>query len=93
MILDTTRARVTLAEGRFARLQLRTGTRLTAVTGTSWITIDGDSRDIVLDRGEAWTADVGGRAVACALGADGAAELLIDEPASTSGPRHGPRAA
>lgn len=81
MIVDTTRGRVTLARGQISRLQLRAGTRLRGVAGTTWITLDNDPRDIVLEHAEEWTLDRDGRVLACALGGDTSAEIHIEEPA------------
>jgi hypothetical protein len=86
MILDTTRARVTLTPGRVTRLQLRAGTRLRGVGGTSWVTLDGDPRDIVLERGEELVVEKDARALACSLGGDACADLQVDEPQRSERP-------
>jgi len=80
MIVDTTRARVTLAPGRISRLQLRAGTRLTGVAGTAWITLDDDARDILLEHRESWTLDRDARVLATALRSDGQAEIQVEDP-------------
>lgn len=86
MIVDTTLARVTLTPGQIARLELRAGTRLSGVAGAAWITLDGDARDVVLESGQNWTLDRDARVLACALRADGIAEIELDEPARVSAP-------
>lgn len=87
MIVDTTRAHVSLAPGQISRLQLRAGTRLRGLSGTTWLTLDNDPRDIVLERFEEWTLDRDGRVLASALGAGTHAEVQVEEP--VRGPRAG----
>ena len=79
MIVESAQARVTLAPGQIARLQLRAGSRLHGVAGVAWITLDNDPRDIVLERREEWTLDKDARVLASALPDDGGAEIRIEE--------------
>jgi Protein of unknown function (DUF2917) len=52
MWINTPGARLALHERRALRLGDAQGTRLRAVSGSVWITIDHDPRDIVLDAGD-----------------------------------------
>ena len=79
MLLQATSACLTLLPGQVTRLQLRAGTRLRGVRGTSWLTADGDQRDIVLDPHEEWVLEQDRHVLACALGAEGRAVLQLDE--------------
>lgn len=83
MIVHTTATCLTLLPGRFTRLQLRAGTRLRGLQGTAWLTVDRDTRDIVLDPRDEWVADRDGQLLACALRADGRAVLELDEDPET----------
>jgi hypothetical protein len=80
MIVDTTSTALTLHPGQVARLRLRAGTRLRGIRGTTWLTAAGDPRDIVLDPHAEWVTEHDGLLLACALRADGAVELQLDEP-------------
>jgi len=48
-------------------LQRHAGDRIECVSGTVWLTQDGDLRDIVLDAGESFRLDRTGRALVSAL--------------------------
>lgn len=80
MILDTSSARIILEPGQVARWQLRAGTRVRGLRGSAWLTADGDARDIVLDPCDEWVVERDGRLLACALHAQGAAVVQLDEP-------------
>ena len=67
MHIDTPRATLPIAAGHSARLQNARGTRLRVRSGTAWITLDNDRRDIVLEAGEAYTVDSDARRVICGL--------------------------
>lgn len=79
MIVHTPATRLTLQPGRFTRLQLRAGTRVRGLSGSAWLTADGDPRDIVLEPCEEWVLERDGRILATALRADGQAEVQLDE--------------
>ena len=57
MWINTPHARLALAARRGLRLKDARGTKLRAVQGTLWITLDNDLRDIVLDPGESFVVD------------------------------------
>lgn len=80
MIVDTALAGLTLQPGRLARLRLRAGTRLRGLRGTTWLTIDGLACDKLLEPGDEWVLGRSACLLACALHADGQAELAVDEP-------------
>ncbi len=77
MLIDTPEARVPLAPGQLTRLDLAAHTRLRGMAGQTWLTFDHDRRDIVLGPGDEFVADGPVRALACALRADGRAELWV----------------
>ena len=70
MWINTPSARLAIGTRRALRLDAARGTTLRAVQGTLWITIDHDSRDIVLDPGEAFVVDSNQPLVVLALGSD-----------------------
>jgi len=57
MWINTPSARLAVAARRGLRLKDARGTRLRAVQGTLWVTIDNDLRDIVLEPGESFVVD------------------------------------
>lgn len=54
MLIDTAQTRLLLQRGQTSRLPDARATRLASVAGTLWITIDHDTRDIVLEPGQAF---------------------------------------
>ena len=65
-----------LAKGRIRRVHRPVGRRVECLTGTLWVTQDGDSRDIVLEPGDSFTFDHRGDALISAL--DDSRFLLLD---------------
>ena len=59
------------------RLRVGAGRHITSVSGTAWITLDGDPRDVVLEPGDSYAFDRPGRAMVQALGGD--AHLVGEE--------------
>ena len=49
-------------------LHVEPGLRITGVSGTSWITVDGDLADLILEPGDTHAFKHGGRALVQALG-------------------------
>jgi hypothetical protein len=80
MIVETPQIRLPLLPGQVVRLDLLAGSRLRSTAGTAWITMDGDPRDIVLGCDEEMLLDADCRVLACALRADGRAELRVCDP-------------
>lgn len=68
MWIDTNSARLLLKPLQPLRLQRAQGTRLRAVQGTVWITIDNDRRDIVLNAGDTFVVDSSQAVVALPIG-------------------------
>lgn len=68
MWINTPTARLDLPERRSLRLEQARDTRLRALRGTLWVTLDGDPRDIVLSRGECFTVDSDRSVVVTPLG-------------------------
>ena len=66
----------TLAKGRIRRVHRPLGRRVECVTGTLWVTQDGDLRDIILAPGDAFAFDQRGDALISAL--DDSRFLLLD---------------
>ena len=77
MLIDTAEARLPLAPGHLAHLDLAPKSRLRGLAGQTWITLDNDQRDIVLGPGEEFVTEAAAHAIACALRSDGRAELLV----------------
>lgn len=65
-----------LAKGRIRRVHHPLGQRIECVSGTLWVTQDGDPRDIVLAAGESFAFDRRGDALVSAL--DDARFLLLE---------------
>ena len=80
MIIQTPQARLPLLPGQVIRLDLLAGSRLRVLTGSAWITLDGDPRDIVLEGAQELHLDRDRRVLACALRTDGRAELRVCDP-------------
>jgi hypothetical protein len=58
-----------------SRLSNAAATRLHVVDGVAWITIDGDPRDIVLERGRSFDVDSDAEVIVFALGGPVAVEV------------------
>ena len=69
-----------LAKGRIHRVHHPLGQRIECVSGSLWVTQDGDPRDIVLAAGESFAFDQRGDALVSAL--DEARFLLLETRAS-----------
>lgn len=78
MRIDTSLALMPLQPGRPQRLLGARGARLRGVRGTTWVTIDHDRRDLVLESGESFVVDSSEPVVVSSLG--GAALLEVAEP-------------
>jgi len=65
-----------LAKGRIRRVHRALGRRIECVTGSLWVTQDGDPRDIVLAAGESFAFDHRGDALISAL--DDSSFLLLE---------------
>ncbi|HJW10319.1 MAG TPA: DUF2917 domain-containing protein [Albitalea sp.] len=81
MLIDTRHARLPLCRGQFLRLAHARHTRLTALRGDAWITLDGDPRDIVLSPGQSFVVDSDSAVVVYPLRASTLAEIAIDTAA------------
>ena len=56
-----------LGKGSLARLASRRGERIECLSGTLWVTQDGDPRDVVLEAGESFEFDRSGRSIVSAF--------------------------
>ncbi len=74
---DLNTAAISLRKGDIHRLRDRRGHRIEALSGTLWVTIDNDLRDIVLEVGEGFDIGGSGDALVSAL-AD--ARFVLLEP-------------
>ena len=83
MDLDLLDASSLLPAGATARLAARPGDRLECLSGSLWVTQDGDPRDVVLGGGEAFDFDRDGPALVSALGSSGVARYLVLEGRAT----------
>lgn len=80
MTLDLSRARIQLSGRRPLTLTDARGTRLRAVDGTSWVTIDHDRRDWVLEPGDELVVDSAARVMLTSLGRDATIDLSAGTP-------------
>jgi hypothetical protein len=71
MTIDLRRARVRLAARQPLGLHDARGTRLRAVAGTAWVTVDRERRDWVLEPGDELVVDSTGGVLVMALGREG----------------------
>jgi hypothetical protein len=83
MRFDAPHARVQLPADQLLRLTHARGTRLRAIAGTSWITIDDDPRDVVLNPGDEWVVDAERPVLVTSLG--GAATVAVCAPDAVEG--------
>ncbi len=86
MLIDIRHARLPLTVGQVARLEHARDSRLTALRGHAWITVDNDPRDIVLAPGESFVVDSNAGVLVVPLRVGQVLELAIDGPAA----RHAP---
>ena len=70
MDLQIDKASFELRSGKPVRLQVGAGHRMTGIRGTTWLTIDGDQRDILLAPGDTHAFARAGRVMVQALGGD-----------------------
>lgn len=75
MLIDTAHARLLLERGQSSRLSGAGPLRLRSVSGTLWITIDHDPRDIVLEPGQHVELRSAEPLLICALGGPAVLEL------------------
>jgi hypothetical protein len=75
MQLTTDHVTLNLAGNHCARLVRARDTRVQVAAGVAWLTIDGQLRDIVLERGETFVVDSNEEVVVFALEGPAAVEL------------------
>jgi hypothetical protein len=75
MQLTTERATLNLPRNHTARLTRARDTHVKVVDGVAWITIDGQQRDIVLERGQSVVIDSNGDVIVFALQGPASVEL------------------
>ncbi|MBI3369686.1 MAG: DUF2917 domain-containing protein [Burkholderiales bacterium] len=76
MNTDLNQGAIALQRGELRHLPHAQGLRVECLTGSLWLTIDGDPRDIVLSPGEGFTVDRRGDVIISALDASRALLLL-----------------
>ena len=76
-----------LAKGRIRHVRADTGRRIECLSGSIWITQDGDLRDVILETGQAFEFDRRGDAL---LSAFADSRYLLLEPARRSVTEPGP---
>jgi hypothetical protein len=67
MNMSTERATLLLARNQCARFERARDALLRCLGGVAWVTIDGQRRDIVLERGQSMRVDSNADVVVCAL--------------------------
>lgn len=75
MTLTTQHTTLNLPRNAASRLSHAAASRLHVLDGVAWITIDGDQRDIVLERGESFDVDSEADVIVFALGGPVAVEV------------------
>ena len=80
MLLDTPSARLDLRHNQLSRLLDACGTRIDCIDGSAWVTVDGETRDIVLSRGDSFVVD--SRAPVIVHAIQGAATVALRAQAS-----------
>jgi len=90
---DLINGSITLAKGRVRHVNAETGRRIECLSGSIWITQDGDLRDVVLEPGEAFEFDRRGDALVSAF-ADSRYLVLSEAKdfARSAGPLRPPQA-
>ena len=78
MRLDTRQARLDLQQDQLARITQACRARIACLAGSAWITIDGDSRDLVLERGESFVVDSNANVIVAAI--HGPASVVVNAP-------------
>lgn len=84
MLIDTRRTRLWLDRGQSTRLTEARDARLASASGTLWVTIDNDPRDIVLEAGEGFDVAGDEPLLVCALGGPAVLELAPLEAAEAA---------
>lgn len=70
MNLQIDSAVVEVQPRKLVRMQVGAGLRVTGVSGTSWITVDGDPEDLILEPGDTYAFAHDGSALVQALGGE-----------------------
>lgn len=70
MDLQITQASIELHPREPLRLHVSAGNHVTSISGTTWLTIDGDPRDIILAPGDTHAFERAGPVMVQALGGD-----------------------
>lgn len=73
---DLTFAAATLRRGHTECIEDGKGLRVLCLSGSLWLTQDGDPRDVVIEPGQSAVIDRDGRSVLCALNGDARFLLL-----------------
>lgn len=85
MNIDMTRSTIHLARDGLISIRGAQDTRIFCQSGSLWLTLEGDIRDVVLEPGESHAIGNGGLAVITALRPSVA--LLTQEPPPAAAPR------
>jgi len=75
MLIDTSYARLLLQRGQTTRLTGAGHAHLASASGTLWVTIDHDPRDIVLEAGQGLDVNSRESLLVCALGGPAVLDL------------------
>jgi hypothetical protein len=78
MKINLSRVNVELGQNQTLPILQADGVKVSCLHGSLWITQDHDSRDVILEPGDAFVMDRKGRALVSALAPSG---LLLEEPA------------
>lgn len=78
--------RVDLVRGGVVRLPEAVGTRILALAGALWVTLEDDPRDVVVEAGEAFVVDRAGLTLVCALAGPAAVQIETAPAAPAAAP-------
>lgn len=92
MRIETNKLRLPLGPKGHMQLRNARNVRLTGIEGTTWITVDGELRDVFIGPGESFVVPSDGKVVAVAMHGPALIELKGCAGAVRSGPA-APRAA
>ncbi len=82
MVCLDTPSRIHVRRGGIIRLDGAMGTAILCHAGAVWVTLEDDSRDILIEAGESFVIDRGGLSLVCAIA--GPAEVAIATPVTTA---------
>lgn len=84
MVCLDTPSRIHVRRGGIIRLDDALGTAILCHAGAVWVTLEDDSRDILIEAGESFVIDRGGLSLVCAIAGPAEVEVSPDGPKVTA---------